>query len=71
MLQNVATISAQDAKIGVMIAEALKKVGKDGVVTVEEGRGLTMEIDYKEGMEFDKGYASAYFVTDPDRWKRN
>lgn len=61
---KVATISAQDDRIGSLIAEALTKVGKDGVVTVEEGKGLTMEIDYKEGMEFDKGYASAYFVTD-------
>ena len=64
---KVATISAQDAKIGELIAEALAKVGKDGVVTVEEGRGLEMSIDYKEGMEFDKGYASPYFVTNPDK----
>ena len=64
---KVATISAQDEKIGALIAEALAKVGKDGVVTVEEGKGLTMEIEYKEGMEFDKGYASAYFVTNPDK----
>lgn len=64
---KVATISAQDEKIGELIAEALSKVGKDGVVTVEEGRGLEMEIEYKEGMEFDKGYASSYFVTNPDK----
>jgi chaperonin GroEL len=64
---KVATISAQDEKIGTLIAEALQKVGKDGVVTVEEGRGLAMEIEYKEGMEFDKGYASAYFVTNSDK----
>ena len=64
---KVATISAQDEKIGGLIAEALEKVGKDGVVTVEEGRGTEMSIDYKEGMEFDKGYASAYFVTNPDK----
>ncbi len=64
---KVATISAQDEKIGTLIAEALTKVGKDGVVTVEEGKGLTMEIEYKEGMEFDKGYASAYFVTNAER----
>lgn len=64
---KVATISAQDATIGSLIAEALSKVGKDGVVTVEEGKGLTMEIEYKEGMEFDKGYASAYFVTNADK----
>lgn len=64
---KVATIAAQDEKIGSLIAEALSKVGKDGVVTVEEGRGLEMSIDYKEGMEFDKGYASSYFVTNPDK----
>lgn len=64
---KVATISAQDDKIGALIAEALTKVGKDGVVTVEEGKGLTMEIEYKEGMEFDKGYASPYFVTIADK----
>lgn len=64
---KVATISAQNSTIGTMIAEALNKVGKDGVVTVEEGRGVEMSIDYKEGMEFDKGYASAYFVTNPDK----
>ncbi len=64
---KVATISAQNETIGNMIAEALAKVGKDGVVTVEEGRGVEMSIDYKEGMEFDKGYASAYFVTNPDK----
>ncbi|MCL5676209.1 MAG: chaperonin GroEL [Patescibacteria group bacterium] len=63
-ITQVATISAQDNQIGSLIAEALEKVGKDGVVTVEEGKGLAMEIEYKEGMEFDKGYASAYFVTD-------
>jgi chaperonin GroEL len=66
-IQKVATISAQDEKIGSLIAEALMKVGKDGVVTVEEGKGLTMEVDYKEGMEFDKGYASPYFVTNADK----
>lgn len=64
---KVATISAQDEKIGALIAEALNRVGKDGVVTVEEGKGLTMEIEYKEGMEFDKGYASPYFVTNADK----
>jgi chaperonin GroEL len=64
---KVATISAQDPKIGALIAEALHQVGKDGVVTVEEGKGLEMNIDYKEGMEFDKGFASAYFVTNADK----
>jgi chaperonin GroEL len=64
---NVATISAGDEELGNLIAEALKKVGKDGIITVEEGKGLSTEIEYKEGMEFDKGYASSYFVTNPDR----
>ncbi len=64
---RVAKISAQDETIGQLIAEALQKVGKDGVVTVEEGRTMEMEVVYKEGMEFDKGYVSAYFVTNPDR----
>ncbi|MEK9176520.1 MAG: chaperonin GroEL [Patescibacteria group bacterium] len=66
-IANVATISAGDPELGSLIAEALEKTGKDGVVTVEEGRGLITEIEYKEGMEFDKGYASAYFVTDGDK----
>ncbi len=66
-VKKVATISAQNEEIGQLIAEALQKVGKDGVVTVEEGRGVELSIDYKEGMEFDKGYASAYFVTNTDR----
>lgn len=64
---KVATISAQDEKIGKLISEALQKVGKDGVVTVEEGRGIDTTWEHKEGMEFDKGYASAYFVTDGDK----
>ncbi len=64
---RVATISAQDVTIGSLIAEALQKVGKDGVVTVEEGRTMEMEVVYKEGMEFDKGYVSAYFATNTDK----
>jgi chaperonin GroEL len=64
---RVATISAQDEQIGGMIAQALQKVGKDGVVTVEEGRTMEMEVQYKEGMEFDKGYVSPYFVTNTDK----
>ena len=63
---QIATISAQDEQIGGKIAEALKKVGPNGVVTVEEGKGLDLVIGYKEGMEFDKGYTSAYFVTNSD-----
>jgi len=66
-IANVATISAGDVQLGNLIAEALRRVGKDGVVTVEEGRGLSTEIEYKEGMEFDKGYASPYFVTNSDK----
>lgn len=66
-LIQVATISAADPQIGEKIAEAFEKVGKDGVITVEEGKGLQMEIEYKEGMEFDRGYASPYFVTDPEK----
>ncbi len=66
-ISQVATISAGDELIGSKIAEALEKVGRDGVVTVEEGKGLTIDIEYKEGMEFDRGYASAYFVTNPDK----
>src|SRR3990167_7176310 len=65
--QSVATISAQNQKIGEKIAQALKLVGRDGVVEVEESQGLDFEIEHKEGMAFDKGYASAYFVTDPGK----
>lgn len=64
--EKVATISAQDEVIGAKIAQALKKVGKDGVVEVEEGKTMEITIEHKEGMEFDKGYASPYFVTDSD-----
>ncbi|MBU1127109.1 chaperonin GroEL, partial [Patescibacteria group bacterium] len=63
---QVATVSAQNKVIGEKIAEALFKVGSNGVVTVEEGKGLELEIDYREGMEFDNGYISAYFVTNTD-----
>ena len=63
---KVATISAQNAVIGAKIAEAIKLVGKDGVVTVEEGKTMDIEIEHTEGMAFDKGYASAYFVTNTD-----
>ncbi len=66
-IQQVATISASDGEIGRLIAEALQKVGKDGVVTVEDGKTMEMAVDYKEGMEFDKGFVSPYFVTDTDK----
>ncbi|HJL82508.1 MAG TPA: chaperonin GroEL [Acidimicrobiales bacterium] len=66
-IANVAAISSADAEIGSMISEAIDKVGKDGVITVEEGQTFGMEMDLVEGMRFDKGYISPYFVTDPDR----
>ncbi len=64
---KVATISAQNPQIGEKIAQALELVGKDGVVEVEESKGFEIEIEHTEGMEFDKGYISPYFVTNPDR----
>jgi chaperonin GroEL len=64
---KVATISAQNEVIGAKIAEALKLVGKDGIVEVEEGKTMDITIEHKEGMQFDKGYASHYFVTNSDR----
>src|SRR5687768_958598 len=66
-IASVATISAADPTIGEVIADAIDKVGKDGVVTVEESNTFGMELDFVEGMQFDKGYLSPYFVTDPDR----
>ncbi len=66
-IAQVAGISAADPEIGAMIAEAIDKVGKDGVITVEESQTFGMEMDLVEGMRFDKGYISPYFVTDPDR----
>jgi len=66
-IEQVATISAGDETIGKTIAEALNKVGRDGVVSVEEGKGMTIDIEYKEGMEFDRGFVSAYFVTNPEK----
>src|SRR3990170_2879599 len=66
-IEKIATISAADSTIGKLIADALQKVGPDGVVTVEEGKGLELSVEYKEGMEFDRGFVSPYFVTDPDK----
>ncbi len=64
---HVASISAQDTAIGDLIAEAFAKVGKDGVITVEEAQTMGLELEFTEGMQFDKGYISPYFVTDPER----
>ena len=66
-IAQVAAISAADAQIGEVLADAIDKVGKDGVVTVEESNTFGMELDFTEGMQFDKGYLSPYFVTDPER----
>ena len=66
-ISNVAAISAADAEIGATIAEAIDKVGKDGVITVEEGQTFGLELDFVEGMRFDKGYISPYSVTDAER----
>jgi chaperonin GroEL len=66
-IADVATISAADKEIGNLIADVMDKVGKDGVITVEESKGLQFETDFVEGMQFDRGYISPYFVSNPDR----
>jgi chaperonin GroEL len=66
-IANVAAISANDKEIGELIAEVMEKVGKDGVITVEESKALAFETEYVEGMQFDRGYISPYFVSDPER----
>ncbi|MEZ0492660.1 chaperonin GroEL [Kineococcus sp. TBRC 1896] len=66
-IAHVATISAQDATVGDLLADAFDKVGKDGVITVEESSTTALELDFTEGMQFDKGYISPYFVTDAER----
>nr|MBA3346396.1 chaperonin GroEL [Gemmatimonadales bacterium] len=66
-IAQVAAISAADPEIGELIAEVMEKVGKDGVITVEESRGLEFETEYTEGMQFDRGYLSPFFVTNTER----
>jgi chaperonin GroEL len=66
-IAHVATISAADAEIGELIAEVMEQVGKDGVITVEESKGIAFEKEYTEGMQIDRGYISAYFVTNSER----
>jgi chaperonin GroEL len=66
-IAQVATISAADDQIGNLIADVMERVGKDGVITVEESRGINFETEYVEGMQIDKGYVSAYFVTNPEK----
>jgi len=68
-IANIAAISANDREIGNLIGDIMDKVGKDGVITVEESRGLQFEVDYVEGMQFDRGYISPYFVSNPDTMK--
>lgn len=67
-IANVAAISAGDEEVGNMIADAMEKVTNDGVITVEESKTMKTELDLVEGMQFDKGYLSAYMCTDMDKW---
>jgi chaperonin GroEL len=66
-IAQIATVSAADSQIGQLIADVMERVGRDGVITIEESRGINFETEYVEGMQLDKGYSSAYFVTNSDR----
>src|SRR5882724_2479590 len=66
-IEHIAAVSANDPEIGRLLAEAMDKVGRDGVITVEEGKSLKLEVEYTEGMQFDRGYISPYFITDSTR----
>ena len=66
-IAQVASISSGDEEVGELIAEAMERVGNDGVITIEESKGFTTELDVVEGMQFDRGYASAYMATDTDK----
>src|SRR5205085_5231135 len=66
-IEHIAAVSANDVEIGRLLAEAMDKVGRDGVITIEEGKGLKLEVEYTEGMQFDRGYISPYFITDSAR----
>ncbi len=70
-IANVASVSAQDLEIGELLADVMDKVGKDGIITVEDGRGLEFETEYVEGMQFDRGYISPYFITNSEEMEAN
>ena len=67
-IAQVAAVSSRSEKVGEYISEAMEKVGKDGVITIEESRGMETELEVVEGMQFDRGYLSQYMVTDSEKW---